>query len=60
MAFEIEAVLEDWKTTAIIPLYEGEVEKDECSNYKGISLLSGIGKIPTGVGDGSRPSSQSD
>ena len=33
----------------IIPLYKGRGERTECSNYRGISLLSVVGKIFAGI-----------
>ena len=32
-----------------VPLYKGKEERTECSNYRGISLLSTVGKIYTGI-----------
>ena len=32
----------------IVPLYKGKGERNECKNYRGISLLSGVGKIFAG------------
>ena len=29
----------------VIPLYKGKRDRTKCSNYKGISLLSVVGKI---------------
>ena len=33
----------------IVSLYKGKVEKTECKNYRGISLLTVIGKIYTQI-----------
>ena len=33
----------------IVPLYNGKGERTECKNYKGISLLSVVGKIHAGI-----------
>ena len=33
----------------IVPLYKGKGERTECSNYRGINLLSVIGKIYAGI-----------
>ena len=33
----------------IVPLYKGEGERTECKNYRGISLLSVVGKIYAGI-----------
>ena len=49
MAFERGVVSEDWRSAVIIPLYKGKGERTECKNYRGISLLSGIGKIHAGI-----------
>ena len=44
MTFESGAVPEDWKSVEIVQLYKGNGERTECNNYRGISLLSVIGK----------------
>ena len=40
-----------WKTgsAVTVPLYKGKGERTECSNYRGISLLSVVGKIYAGI-----------
>ena len=43
--FESGIVPENWGSTVIVLLYNGKGERTECKNYKGISLLSGVGKI---------------
>ena len=45
MVFESDVVLEDWRYAVIVPLYMGKRERTECNNYRGISLLSVVGKI---------------
>ena len=45
MAFEGGVVPEDWRSVVIIPLCKGKGERNECKNYKGISLLNVVGKI---------------
>ena len=45
MVFESGGVPKDWRSAVIVPLYKGKGERTECRNYKGISLLSMIGKI---------------
>ena len=45
IAFESNVAPEDWRPAVIVPLYKGKGERTECRNYKGISLLSMIGKI---------------
>ena len=42
---ESGVVPEDWRCAVIVLLYKGKVEKSECKNCRGISLLSGVGKI---------------
>ena len=48
MALE-NVVLEDWRSTLIVPLYKGKGERNECKNYRYISLLSIVGKINVGI-----------
>ncbi len=36
---------EDWRKAIIVPLYKGKGSREECNNYRGISLLSVPGKI---------------
>ena len=48
MTFEIGVVPEDWRSAVIVPLYKGKGERTECKNYRGISLLSVVGKIYAG------------
>ena len=43
--FESGGVLEDWGSAVIVPLYKGKGERNECKNYRGINLLSVVGKI---------------
>ncbi len=38
-------MLEDWRKAIIVPLYKGKGKREECNNYRGISLLSVPGKI---------------
>jgi len=40
-----EVVREEWHQGIIIPLYKGKGSKSECSNYRGITLLSMPGKV---------------
>ena len=35
----------DWRSACIVPLYKGKGDKAVCSNYRGISLLSVVGKV---------------
>ena len=50
MAFESKAVPEDWRSVVIVPVYKGKRERNKCKNYRGISLLSRVGKICAGTG----------
>ena len=34
----------DWRGACIVPLFKGKGDKCECSNPRGISLLSPVGK----------------
>lgn len=43
--FEKGVVPEDWKKAVIVPLYKGKGAKGDCKNYRGISLLSIVGKV---------------
>ncbi len=45
LAWEQSKVPEDWRKAIIVPLYKGKGNREECNNYKGISLLSVPGKI---------------
>ena len=35
----------DWTKAIIIPVYKGKVSKNECGNYRSVSLLSIAGKV---------------
>ena len=43
--FKVGRVPEDWKRACIVPLYKGKGDRYECQNYRGISLLSVVGKV---------------
>ena len=43
--FDIGILRMDWSGSCIVPLYKGEGDKCECSNSRGISLLSVVGKL---------------
>ena len=43
--FETGCVPEDWKSACIVPLYKGKGDTRECGSYRGISLLSVVGKV---------------
>ena len=48
---ESGVVPENWRSAVIVPLYKGKGEREraESSNYRGISLLSVVGKIYAGI-----------
>ena len=48
MAFESGVVPENWRSAVIVPLYSYK-GKGESKNYRGINLLSVVGKIYAGV-----------
>ena len=39
------SVPKEWKSAFIVPLYKGKGDHLECANYRGISLLSVVGKV---------------
>ena len=43
-----ELLTEEWKESIIVPIYK-KVDKTNCSNYRGISLLSGTYKILSNI-----------
>ncbi len=45
MCFREGRVLSDWRDAYIVPLYKGKGENYVCSNFRGISLLSVVGKV---------------
>ena len=45
MAFESGVVPENWISAVIVPLYKGKLQRIECKNYRGISLLGVVGKM---------------
>ena len=42
--WDLESVPADWKRGIVLPLYKGKGSRAECSNYRGITLLSVPGK----------------
>ena len=44
VCYRLGRVPEDWKKACIVPIYKGKGCKNECKNYRGISLLSIPGK----------------
>ena len=49
MAFDMDIVPETWRLILIVPLYKGKGERTESCNFRGIRLLSMVGKIYVGV-----------
>ena len=49
IAFERSVVPEDWRSVVIVILYSGKGERTECKYYRGISLISVVGKIYAGI-----------
>ena len=45
ICFILSMVPADWVIACIVPLYKGKGDKYECSNFRGISLLSVAGKV---------------
>ena len=44
-SWKTEHLTEDWKFAQIVPLYKNKGKRTDCSNYRGISLLSVPGKV---------------
>ena len=45
VCFLTSLVPSDWTSACIVPLYKGKGERSECASYRGISLLSVVGKV---------------
>ena len=45
ICFMLSVVPVDWVIACMVPLYKGKGDMYECSNFKGISLLSVVGKV---------------
>ena len=45
ICFMLSIVPMDWVITCMVPLYKGKGDVHECSNFRGISLLSVVGKV---------------
>ena len=45
LSFDMGVVPMDWRGACIVPLYKSKGDKCECSNSRGISLLSVVGKL---------------
>ena len=43
LSFDMGVVPMDWRGACMVPLYKGKCDKCECSNSRGISLLSVVG-----------------
>ena len=43
--FMLSIVPVDWVIVCMVPLYKGKGDVCECSNFRGISLLSVVGKV---------------
>ena len=43
--FESGCVPRDWRSVCIVPLYKGKGDFRECGSYRGIRLLSVLGKV---------------
>ena len=35
----------DWKRGLVVPLWKGKGDRQDCNNYRGVSLLSVLGKV---------------
>ena len=40
-----ETVPADWRDAVMVVLYKGKGSRDDCGNYRGIALLSAVGKV---------------
>ena len=45
LSFDMGVVPMDWHGAGIVPLHKGKGDKCECSNFRGINLLSVVGKL---------------
>ena len=45
VCFILSVVPVDWVIACMVPLYKGKGDMYECSNFRGISLLSVVGKV---------------
>ena len=43
LSFDMGVIRIDWRGACIVPLHKGKGDKCECSNSRGISLLSVVG-----------------
>ena len=44
-AWEERRVPEDWQKAIVVPIWKKKGSKKDCSSYRGISLLSHVGKM---------------
>ena len=49
ICFDVGVVPMDWRGAFIVPVYKWKGDKYECSNSRGISLLSVVGKLYSSV-----------
>ena len=49
LAWRQGEVPDEWRKAIIVPLHLGKGSKDECNNYRGVSLLSVPGRMYGGV-----------
>ncbi len=35
----------DWKRGLVVPLWKGKGDRQDCNNYRGVTLLSVLGKV---------------
>ena len=45
ICFMLSIVPVDWVIACMVPIYKGKGDMYECSNFRGISLLSVVGKV---------------
>ena len=45
MAIESGGVPEDWRSAVIVPMNKFKGKRNECKNYRGVTLLSVVKKI---------------
>ncbi|CAG5039924.1 unnamed protein product [Parnassius apollo] len=45
LCWELKRVPVDWCKAVIVPVYKGKGSQQDCKNYRGISLLSIVGKL---------------
>src|SRR5215469_10115689 len=45
VCWERGRVPKDWQEACVVPVYKGKVNKNECGSYRGISMMSIMGKL---------------